>query len=369
MRTACLFPNHYTFSAVLSACASTSVLLHGQQIHCLISKQGYESFVLVGSALVNMYAKCRDMDMAEKVFVGLPERNAVSWNSMIVGCLLNGLHVNAHFLFREVIREGVFRPNQVSFSSVLSASANVGALEFGKQEHGIEGRDVIPWNVVLMGCVYNENFEEACNYLWIMKRTCLSPDEASYSTALHASTHLAALDQGTLIHNQIIKSGFSTNTSIASSLITMYAKSFGLTGRIEEGHAYFNSIEKVHAIIPGHEHYACMVDLLGRSGQLDKARRFIAQMPIKPNTSVWGELLGACANYGNLEMGIEVAGRLFELEPHNPVHDKSHARTDEIYEMMKKVNKMVKNKGYVPQKQFAINSAEEFKEESLWSHS
>ncbi|GMJ11732.1 hypothetical protein like AT2G22070 [Hibiscus trionum] len=519
MRTAGVYPNHFTFSAVLPACADTSVLLHGQQMHCLISKHGYEGYVFVGSALVDMYAKCHDMSMAEKVFVGLPERNVVSWNSIIVGCLLNGLHVKALFLFREVIREGLFCPDQVSFSTVLSASANIGALEFGKQVHGvvvrqglltlsyvknslmdmyfkcglfdegallfnsigIEGRDVIAWNVMSMGCVYNENFEEACNYLWIMKRTGLSPDEASYSTALHASAHLAAVDQGTLIHNQIIKSGFSKSTCIASSLITMYAKcgslddscrvfeevedlnvvcwtalisacqqhgngnhvielfekmladglkpnyitfvcvlsACGHTGRIEEGHAYFNSMEKVHGIIPGHEHYACMVDLLGRSGQLDEAREFIAQMPMKPNASVWGALLGACANYGNLEMGIEVAGRLFELEPNNPgnyvllsnlyaqkgkvkeadqvrrlmgvnrvkkepgcswidiknktfvftVHDKSHARTDEIYQMLRKVKELVKNKGYVPQKRFAINSAEEFKEESLWYHS
>ncbi|KAG4166160.1 hypothetical protein ERO13_A13G113866v2 [Gossypium hirsutum] len=317
MRTAGVCPNHFTFSAVLPACASTSILVHGQQMHCLISKHGYEGYVFVGSALVDMYAKCHDMGLAEKVFVALPERNIVSWNSMIVGCLLNTFHVKALFLFKEVIREDLFSPNQVSFSTVLSASANIGALEFGKQVHGIvvkqgiENRDVIAWNVMSMGCVYNENFEEACNYLWVMKRAGITPDEASYSTALHASAHLAALDQGTLIHNQTIKSGFSTNSCIATSLITMYAKCGSLddacrvfeeidnpnvvcwtaliaacqqhgngnhviklfekmladglkphyitfvcvisacshTGRVEEGHAYFNSMEKVHGII------------------------------------------------------------------------------------------------------------------------
>ncbi|XVF41691.1 hypothetical protein PTKIN_Ptkin01aG0300100 [Pterospermum kingtungense] len=519
MRATGVYPNHFTFSAVLPACASTSVLLHGQQMHCLISKHGYEGDVFVGSALVDMYAKCHDMMLAEKVFVSLPVRNLVSWNSMIVGCLLNSLHDKALLLFREVIRDEFISPDQVTSSSVLSASANIGALDFGKQVHGvvvkqgsstlsyvnnslmdmyfkcglfdegalifnsrgIRNRDVIAWNVMSMGCIYNENFEEACNYFWVMRREGISPDEASYSTALHASAHLAALDQGTSIHNQIIKTGFSTNTCIASSLITMYAKCGSLgdacrvfeetenhnvvcwtaiiaayqqhgygnqvielfekmlanglkpdyitfvsvisacshTGRVEEGQAYFNSMEKVHGISPGHEHYACMVDLLGRSGQLDEARKFIERMSIKPDSSVWGALLGACANYGNLEMGTEVAGRLFELEPNNPgnyvllsnmyvhkgklkeadqirrlmginrvrkepgcswidvknktfvfrVHDKSHARTDEIYEMLKKVEELVKNKGYVPQTQFAVNSSEEFKEQSLWYHS
>ncbi|EOY11777.1 Tetratricopeptide repeat superfamily protein [Theobroma cacao] len=517
MRSNGVYPNHYTFSAVLPACASTTILLHGQQMHCLISKHGYDTDVFVGSALADMYTKCHNMGLAEKVFVALPERNLVSWNSMIVGCLLNSLHDKALLLFREVIREDFVSPDQVSFSSVLSASANMGALEFGKQIHGMivkhgllalsyvknslmdmyfkcslfdEGallfntvgaRDVITWNVMSMGCVYNENFEEACNYFWVMRRAGISPDEASCSTALHASAHLAALGQGTLIHNQIIKTGFSKNTCIASSLITMYAKCGSLddarrvfeeiknrnvvcwtamiaacqqhgngnqvidlfekmladglkpdyitfvcvlsacshTGRVEEGYAYFNSMEKVHGISPGHEHYACMVDLLGRAGQLDEAKKFIAQMRIKPDSSVWGALLGGCANYGNLELGIEVAGRLFELEPNNPgnyvllsnmyahkgklreadqvrrlmginrvrkepgcswidvknktfvftVHDKSHSRMDEIYEMLKKVEELVKDKGYVPQKQYAVNSADEDKEQSLWYHS
>ncbi|XVF05881.1 hypothetical protein REPUB_Repub06bG0000200 [Reevesia pubescens] len=519
MRSSGVYPNHFTFSAVLPACASTSIPLHGQQMHCLISKHGYEAYVFVGSALVDMYAKCHDMGLAEKVFVALPERNLVSWNSMIVGCLFNSLHHNAVLTFRAVMREDLLSPNQVSFASVLTASANIGAHEFGKQVHGLvvkhglltlsyvnnslmdmyfkcglfhEGAllfntlgigdtDVIAWNVMSMGCVYIENFEEALNYFWVMRRAGISPDEVSYSTALHASAHLASLDQGTSIHNQTIKTGFSTNTCIASSLITMYAKCGSLddacwvfeeienrnvvcwtamiaacqqhgngnqvidlfekmladglkpdyitfvcvisacshTGRVQEGRAYFNSMAKVHGISPGHEHYACMVDLLGRAGQLDEAKKFIELMPIKPDSSAWGALLGACANYGNLEMGIEVAGRLLELEPNNPgnyvllsnmyarkgklreadqvrrlmginrvrkepgcswidvknetfvftVHEKSHARMDEIYEMLKKVEELVKEKGYVPQTHFAVNSAEEYKEQSLWYHS
>ncbi|OMP09442.1 hypothetical protein COLO4_05482 [Corchorus olitorius] len=519
MRTSGVYPNHFTFSAILPACASTAILVHGQQMHSLICKLGYHANVFVGTALVDMYAKCQYMGLAHKVFVALPERNLVSWNSMIVGCVLNTLHHKAVFLFTQVLREDFITPDQVTFSSVLSASANMGAADFGKQVHGLvvkrglltlsyvrnslmdmyfkcglfnEGallfntpgpgdRDVIAWNVMSMGCVYNDNFEDACNCFWVMRRAGISPDEASFSTALHASAHLAALYQGTLIHNQIIKTGFAKNSCISSSLITMYAKCGSLddafrifedvekpnvvcwtamiaacqqhgngnqaielfeklladglkpdyitfvcvlsacshSGRVQEGYAYFNSMEKVHGINPGHEHYACMVDLLGRAGQLHEAKKFIKQMPIKPDSSVWGALLGACANYGNLELGIEVAGRLFELEPDNPgnyvllsnmyahkgklkeadqvrrmmglnrvrkepgcswidvknktfvftVHDKSHARMDEIYKMLKKLEEWVKKKGYLPRTEFAVNSAEEYKEESLWYHS
>lgn len=69
---------------------------------------------------------------------------------------------------------------------------------------------------------------------------------------------------------------------------------------------------------PGYEHYACMVDLLSRAGRLGEAKSFVESMPIEPDASVWGALLGACNRFGNLEMGVEVAERLFEIEPDNP---------------------------------------------------
>ena len=166
------------------------------------------------------------------------------------------------------------------------------------------------------------------------------PDEASFSTATHACGGIAALNQGTLIHNLIMKSGFERNMSIASSLITMYSKGSSLmeahrvfqqiddpnvvcwgamisafqqhghsnqviellenmphqgirphyitfvcllsacahTGRVG-GFAHFDSITAVHKIEIGPEHYATMVDMLGRAGQLEEAIRFIASMP------------------------------------------------------------------------------------------
>ncbi|KAK9291415.1 hypothetical protein L1049_019362 [Liquidambar formosana] len=517
MRRTGVYPNQFTFSAILPACANTFIVVHGEQIHCLVRKHGFDTDIFVGSALVDMYAKCSDMISAERVFDEMPDRNLVSWNSMIVGFLQNKLYDRAVRVFMQVVGDKSISPDQVSFSSVLSACANMGSSYFGRQVHGlvvkhglitlayvknslmdmyckcgffedavkifrtIGDRDVVAWNVMVTGCVQNDNFEEACNYFWAMRSEGISPDEASFSTALHASASLAQLNQGTLIHDQIIKTGFVMNTCVASSLITMYAKCGNLvdayrvfeeiedrnvvcwtamiaacqqhgcadqvielfedmlregikpdyitfvcvlsacshTGRVEEGFAYLNSMTKLHDMSPGAEHYACMVDLLGRAGRLDEAKRFVEAMPIKPDSSVWGALLGACRNHGNLEMGRDVAQKLFEIEPDNSgnyvllsnmytrcgrleeanevrrlmgvnkvrkepgcswidfknttfvftAHDRSHSRTDEIYEMLAKLEELVKKKGYVAETQFAINSVEEYKERSLWYHS
>ncbi|KAL3515852.1 hypothetical protein ACH5RR_022754 [Cinchona calisaya] len=515
MRRTGIYPNHFTFSAVLPACADSLVVFHGQQIHCLICVHGFESDLFVGSALLNMYAKCGDMISAKKVFDEMPERNLVSWNAVIVGCLQNRLYDEAFAVFVEVLREESLSPDQVSFSSVSSACANMdGGLNGGRQVHGVivkhrlvslayvrnslmdmyfksrcyddgvklfetlEDRDVVTWNIMVMGCVQNDNFEEACNYFWLMIREGLSPDEASYSSVLHAAACIAALDQGTLIHNQIVKAGFDRNTCVASSLITMYAKCGSLTdaqkvfkeskdcnvvswtamisayqqhgcanqvitlfedmlqvgikpdyitfvcllsacshtGRIDEGFSYFNSMTKRHHVKPGHEHYACIVDMLSRAGRLQEAKKFVETMPIQADASIWGALLGACRNYGNLEMGREVAEKLFEIEPDNPgnyvllsdmysrrgkleeadeirrlmgvnrvrkepgcswldvknttyvfkVHDRSHSRTHEIYKMLEKIEELVKQKGYVGETGSA-DGVDRYK--SLWYHS
>ncbi|KAJ4968564.1 hypothetical protein NE237_015265 [Protea cynaroides] len=517
MRTTGILPNHFTFSAILSACAHTSILAHGQQIHSLIHKHGFITDIFVASAIIDMYAKCSNVDSAKTAFDEMPHRNIVSWNAMVVGFSQNKAHEQAIGLFMEVIKDKWVIPDEVSFSSVLSSCADMGCLDLGRQvhtlvvKHGLLLRpyvknslvdmysksgcfgdaiglfktmaatDVVTWNVMAMGWAQNDCFEEACNYFWIMRGEGISPDEASFSTALYASASLAALDQGTAIHDQIVKTGFMGNTCVQSSLITMYAKCGSLfaahrvfkeieernvvcwtamitayqqhgrgdqvielfeemlaqgikpdhitfvsvlsacshTGRVEQGFGYFNSMSFVHGMKPGPEHYACIVDMLGRAGQLNEAKRFIESMPVKPDPSVWGALLGACRNHGDLEMGKQVAETLFEVEPSNPgnyvllaniymrhgrleeaneirrlmgvngvrkepgcswieiknttyvfkVHDRSHSQTDHIYKMLSKLAELVKEKGYVAEYQYAVNDAEEFKEKSLWYHS
>ena len=517
MRGFGLYPNQFTFSAVLSASAATMMILHGQQLHSLIHKHGFDGNVFVSSALVDMYAKCADMLSAEKVFGQMPERNIVSWNSMIVGFLHNNFYDRAVGVLKDVLREKRVIPNEVGVTSALSACANMGASDSGRQVHGVvvkyglvplttvknslmdmyfkcrvfdEGikmfqcvgdRDVVTWNVLVMGCVQNDKFEEACNHFWVMRREGILPDEASFSTVLHSSGSLAALHQGTAIHDQIIKLGYVKNKRVLGPLITMYAKCGSLvdayrvfegivdhnviswtamisayrlhgcanqvielfehmlsegiqpshvtfvcvlsacshTGRVEEGLAYFNSMKKIYDINPGPEHYACMVDLLGRAGRLYEANRFIESMPMKPTPSVLGALLGACRKYGDLKMGREVAERLFQMEPHNPgnyvllynmytrngrleeandvrrlmgvngirkepgcswidvknmtfvftSHDRSHYSTGEIYNMLEKMEKLMKKKGYVAETKLVTNSPDENEERGLWFHS
>lgn len=89
-------------------------------------------------------------------------------------------------------------------------------------------------------------------------------------------------------------------------------------GMVEKGRQIFNSMKTNFHVTPKLEHYGCMVDLLGRAGKLREAHEVIQSMPMKPDSVVWGALLGACSFHGNVEIAEIAAKSLFSLEPWNP---------------------------------------------------
>lgn len=86
---------------------------------------------------------------------------------------------------------------------------------------------------------------------------------------------------------------------------------------VGEGRSYFDSMSSVYGIKIESDHYACMVDILGRAGHLDEAVNLIDQMPFEADGAVWGSLLAACRIHGNIKLGKQAAEHLFHLEPQN----------------------------------------------------
>nr|UPT48940.1 pentatricopeptide repeat protein AaPPR1125 [Agave angustifolia] len=87
------------------------------------------------------------------------------------------------------------------------------------------------------------------------------------------------------------------------------------SGLTDKGLEYFSKMEKSFGIQQGPEHYACMLDLLGRAGRLEEAWELIRSMPVAPDGGVWGALLGACKIHKNVELGRLAFDCLVELEP------------------------------------------------------
>ncbi|KAF9600173.1 hypothetical protein IFM89_004997 [Coptis chinensis] len=93
------------------------------------------------------------------------------------------------------------------------------------------------------------------------------------------------------------------------------------TGRVEDGMNFFESMRSKYSVEPTAEHYACVVDLLGRAGLVQKALIMIEKMPIQADAVIWGTLLGKCKMHMNMEVAEVAAKKLVQLEPQNAGHN------------------------------------------------
>ncbi|KAJ6304092.1 hypothetical protein OIU77_017884 [Salix suchowensis] len=158
-----LCPDDHIFPSATKACAILGRCDVGKSVHCLVIKTGYDVDVFVGSSLVDMYAKCGDINESRKVFDEMPQRNVVSWSGMIYGYTQLGEHEEAMRLFKEALLEGL-DVNDFTLSSVIRVCGSATLLELGKQcgliEEAYRIFDEVPirnlgmWNAMLIACLH-----------------------------------------------------------------------------------------------------------------------------------------------------------------------------------------------------------------------
>ncbi|KAJ7520278.1 hypothetical protein O6H91_20G076300 [Diphasiastrum complanatum] len=325
MRRTGLAPDKVVFVVVLKACASLAALEQGKQLHSDIFKRGFQSDVIVGSTLVDMYAKCGCTDDARELFNNMSERNVVSWNAMIGGYAQNGLGKEALALYEQMKQEGV-QPNIVTFTIVLSACASLAALEQGKQLHfdiikrgfqpdvivgstlvdmyakcgciedarelfnSMSKRDVVSWSAMIAGYAQNGLGKEALALYEQMKQEGVQPDIVTFTSVLSACASLAALEQGKQLHFDIIKRGFQLDVIVGSTLVDMYAK----CGCIEDARELFNNMSERNVVS-----WTAMIAGYAQNGLGKEALALYEQMKqegVQPNNITFTCILSACAH-------------------------------------------------------------------------
>ncbi|OEL36511.1 Pentatricopeptide repeat-containing protein [Dichanthelium oligosanthes] len=128
--------DNFVVPTVLKACAGLGLFRAGRAVHGYAWKAGIAECVYVMSSLVDFYGKCGQVEDAREVFDAMPERTVVSWNSMLMAYIHNGRIDEAVELFYEMRVEGVL-PTRVSVVSLLSASAELEAVDGGRQGHAV----------------------------------------------------------------------------------------------------------------------------------------------------------------------------------------------------------------------------------------
>lgn len=276
------------------------------------------------------------------------EPDSVTWNSLLSGYSIWGHKEEALAVIHQMKSSGLI-PNVVSWTALISGSSQKG------------------------------KYRESLEYFIQMQQEDVKPNSATISSLLRACGGLCLLQKGKEIHCICIRNGLIDDIYVVTALIDMYSKSSNLnsayevfrkfenktlpcwncmimafatygrgkdaialfdemrgvgvqpdaitftallsgcknSGFVDEGWKYFDSMSTDYKIMPTIEHYSCMVDLLGKAGYLDEAWDFIQTMPIKPDATVWGALLGSCRIHKHMEFAEVAAKKLFELEPYN----------------------------------------------------
>ncbi|KAG7540870.1 Pentatricopeptide repeat [Arabidopsis thaliana x Arabidopsis arenosa] len=358
-------------------------------IHGYSLKSNFLSHTSVSTALTTVYSKLNEIESARKLFDESPEKSLPSWNAMISGYTQNGLTEDAISLFREM-QNSEFSPNPVTITCILSACAQLGALSLGKWVHDLCGSiaearrlfDLMPkknevtWNTMISGYGLHGHGQEALTIFSEMLNSGIAPTPVTFLCVLYACSH---------------------------------------AGLVKEGDEIFNSMIHRYGFEPSVKHYACVVDILGRAGHLQRALQFIEAMPIQPGPSVWETLLGACRIHKDTNLARTVSEKLFELDPDNVgyhvllsnIHsadrnypqaatvrqtakkrklakapgytlieigetphvftsgDQSHPQVKAIYEKLEKLEGKMREAGYQPETELALHDVEEEERELM----
>ncbi|KAM6599715.1 hypothetical protein CsatA_019324 [Cannabis sativa] len=304
-------PNMYTFISILRSCSSLLDVGLGKQIHALSIKNSLHDNVFIGTALIDMYAKTRCLKDANLAFSRLPNRDLLTWTTIITGYAQTGQAENAVSLLNQMRREGV-RPNGFTLASCLNSCARIATLEHGLQLHSLAFKDghtddcFVNSALVDMyakcGCI--EDSETVFEGL-------VSRDTVSWNTMICGYSQHGQGGRGLEAFRKMLDEGTMPDET---TFIGVFSACSHL-GLVKEGQEHFNSMIKDFDINPTIEHYACMIGILGRAGKFTEVESLIENMKIAPQAIIWETVLGACKFHGNVEYGKRAAEKLFELIP------------------------------------------------------
>lgn len=410
-------------SCILKVCGYTKDARQGRLVHAQITELEFQSD-LIGNALMEMYARCRSFEDAQEVFE-MHDRNVDSWASFITSCSQH-CHSDCAFKLYDMMQQQDIEPNNVIYSCILKVCSSIGNIRKGRLIHdhiirteleldiiigntlvgmyaksgsieeackvfsALPDRDIVSWGAIITGYVEHGHDVAALESFQKLQLEGMKPNEATLLSSLKACGSIGAFEQGKLIHDHIIRSGFQLDVVIGSTLLDMYAKcgrlqeaqtvfdglphqdivawgalvaGCALNGRgklamqsfkdmqmqglrpdeviftnvlaacshsgfVEEGYLYFKSLKEDYSMKPNMEQYSCMIDLLGRSGHLIEAEDMLQTIPVPPDIVDWLSLLTSCRTYGNTEQGRRCYEEVTQLDS---VDASSHMLMSSIY--------------------------------------
>ncbi|XP_021719530.1 pentatricopeptide repeat-containing protein At2g21090-like, partial [Chenopodium quinoa] len=336
--------NEFSFAGVLTIGIKLKDVALTRQAHCQVLVVGFLPNLVLSSSIVDAYAKCGlmsdarrlfdemqvrdipawtvlisgycklgDMKSARKLFKAMPAKNPVSWTAMVSGYARNNFGHAALKLFHKMMISRI-RPNQFTFSSALNACAILASLKHGKQIHAYMIRTCFRPNTVVVSSIID--MYSKCGSLKLSQQVFrlmgIKEDVMSWNPMIGALAQHGYGEEAIKAFDEMILYGVRPNRVTLVVILSACSQS----GLVDQGLAIFESMTDDHEISPDTEHYACLVDLLGRAGRFDELMKQLEKMPCKDDR-IWNSLIGVCRIQENVELGKRAAEHLIKQDPHS----------------------------------------------------
>lgn len=316
-----------TYSELIKCCLAHRAVREGKRVHRHIFSNGYQPKTFLINTLLNMYVKFNLLEEAQILFDKMPERNVVTWTTLISAYSFAKLNDRAMKLFTFMLREGVM-PNMYTYSSVLRACERLSDL---KQLHssivkvGLESDvfvrsalidvysklgellealgvfremvtgDSVVWNSIIAAFAQHSDGDDALYLYKSMRRAGFLADQSTLTSVLRACTSLSLLELGRQAHVHVLK--FDQDLILNNALLDMYCK----CGSLEDAKFIFNRMSEKDVIS-----WSTMIAGLAQNGFSMEALNLFDSMKVsgpRPNYITILGVLFACSHAGLVDEG------------------------------------------------------------------
>ncbi|XP_028782115.1 pentatricopeptide repeat-containing protein At2g03880, mitochondrial-like [Neltuma alba] len=341
MRREGIRPNEFTLATCLRACCMCANIDFGKQVKAEAIKVGLLSDSFIGSALIDLYAKCGEISLADKMFFCMPEQNEVLWNVLLSRHAQLGHGKEIIRLFGKMLKSEV-KFSKYTLSSVLKGCENSGDLRNGQIAHCLaiksgfeldnflacnlidmystcllvgdalrlfsmmEDHDVVSWSTMISCLDQQGHHSEATKLFNLMRRRHVQPNQFTFASVVSASTEMGNLHIGESIHACILKYGFESDISVSNALIRMYMKN----GCVHDGARVFEAMAgrdliSWNSLLSGYHDY----------DYSESGPRTFYQMLVegfRPNMYSFISVLRSCSSHLDLGFGKQVHAQVFK---------------------------------------------------------
>ncbi|KAL2331895.1 hypothetical protein Fmac_019476 [Flemingia macrophylla] len=298
------------YASLIDACSSSKHLKNLKRIHAITITLGISRNDFIRSKLVSCYASCAQLHKANILFNFAIRQPTFLFNSLIRAHSSLNLFSQSLSIFRQMLLED--KPfDRHTLPVVLKSCAGLSALRIGQQVHGAVLVNGFAFDLANSNALIN--MYAKCGHLTCARKVfdgMSQRNEITFSTMMAGYGMYGKCDEVFELFDGMVEAGDRPDG--VTFTVVLSACSHG--GFIDKGRQYFEMMEVRFGVKPVLQHYTCMVDMLGRGGQVEEAEKLLLRMDVKPDEALWGALLGACKTHEKVEVAERVAEKVYGRE-------------------------------------------------------